>query len=172
MQNLYSPVQIRSSPLLHRADSVCAVFFICLTACADPPDPPATPEPPDLPRWSTAPHVQWDGLSQLNHPTHPIALFVSQPDGALDRLAHDPDVATFLNDRFQPIFLTPDFAGRAEGLLFVSTQGCLLSESMPQTPTEWIALANQAILKTEGHQWGGVPGQPAEHVLSGSCQGD
>ena len=171
MQNLYSPVQIWSSPLPNRASHPgCAVFLLGLLACSDPPDPPPIPGPPDLPRWSTAPHVRWEGLQQTQQPDHLIALFVDVPGGPYDLLAHNADVATFLNDRFHAVFLTPERAGLAPGVRFVSAGGCLLTgHQQPATPAEWIDAANAAVLQHGGAPWAGVTDD--RHPLSGACAG-
>lgn len=142
-----------------------------LSSCTDPPAPPAIPGPPDLPRWSTAPYVQWDGLQKTQTPTAPIALFVDTPGGRYDQLAHDADVATFLNDRFHAVFLTPERAGLPSGVWFVSEEGCLLTgRQQPQTPAAWIDAANAAVLAEAGAPWDGARGvKGRRHALSGAC---
>ena len=120
--------------------------FFLLLACSDPPTPPATPPPSsDLPRYATAPHVQWTGLA----PTERIlAVFVDAPGGPLDRIAHDPDVATFLNDRFSPIFLTPELApDLPPAIWFIDRSGCLRHPPLrPVSPGEFIAAGNAVML--------------------------
>ena len=139
-------------------DPVFLIVLSCvMAACSDPPDPPATPAPADLPRYATAPHVQWAGLSRT---TAPLAVFVDQPGGPLDRLAHDADVATFLNDRFTPLFLTPAVApDLPEAILFVDERGCLLLDPVrPQTPADFIEAANTVMLGSAPRKW---PAQPS-----------
>jgi len=81
------------------------LILLLASACHDPPDPPPTPAPQTLPRWSQAPHVRW---ADLDTPLRgPLAIVVDEPGGPLDRLVADADVTTFLNDRFTPLFLVP-----------------------------------------------------------------
>lgn len=145
------------------------MFLFCLIACSDPPTPPPIPGPADLPRWSTAPHVAWEGLQQTRAPHQAIALFVDAPGGPLDQLAHDADVATFLNDRFHAVFLTPERAGLQSGVRFLSAEGCLIGAAQPPTPAAWIAAANDALLSTQRRTWPGIGGLAADHPLSGGC---
>src|SRR5204862_5947019 len=86
---------------MHRFDSgrrlqFSLALFVGI-ACHDPPTPPPTQGPDDLPRWSLAPHVSWAGLDAPA--TRPLAVFVDDPGGPLDQIAADADVTTFLNDR-------------------------------------------------------------------------
>ena len=148
--------------------------FFCLLSCSDPPTPPATPAPSDgLPRYSTAPHVQWAGLA----PTDRIlAVFVDEPGGPLDRLAHDPDVATFLNDRFSPIFLPPELApDLPEAIWFVDRSGCLRHAPIrPLTPPDFIAAANTVMLNSPPQTYRPTPEKwgvsvPESHPLWLAC---
>jgi hypothetical protein len=148
-------------------------FLLCVLGCQDPPDPTATPPPSDLPRYATAPHVQWAGLA----PTDRIlAVFVDEPGGPLDRLAHDADVATFLNDRFSPIFIPPDLASNLpKGILFVDTNGCLrLAPVKPTSPSEFIAAGNDVMLGSPPQEANFKPINwsidiPADHPLRLRC---
>ncbi|MSP54952.1 MAG: hypothetical protein EXR69_05010 [Myxococcales bacterium] len=89
-------------------------------------------------------HVEWRRVEQLTD--RPLAVFVDQPGGRLDLLARDPDVTTFLNDRFHPLLL-PQFGAQPHGTVGVYTaDGCELVEAFsPSTPGEFIAQANIAI---------------------------
>ncbi len=152
-----------------------------LTSCSDPADPPVTPAPHDLPRWSTAPHVQWRDLSapvQL-----PLAVIVDEPGGPMDKIVADVDVTTFLNDRFHPLFLTPESGPDlpSPSTLFLDIQGCLLAPVLSGeiTPTAWIERGNQAILTSTSGQhftqtlgaptrWEGLAPAP-DHPLWARC---
>src|SRR5436190_1822950 len=113
---------------MHRFDSGRRLQFPLALfvgiACHDPPTPPPTQGPDDLPRWSLAPHVSWAGLDAPA--TRPLAVFVDDPGGPLDQIAADADVTTFLNDRFTPIFLIPERAPLARGVSFLDSEGCVL----------------------------------------------
>ena len=118
-----------------------------LGGCSDPPDPPPAPSPSGIPRFSTAAYVRWAGPG--DPVSRPLAVFVDVPGGDLDQLVADPDVTTFLNDRFHAWFLTPE---AAEGLptapaaWFVDGEGCLLGgPERPAGPASWIAAANTAV---------------------------
>jgi len=68
----------------------------------------------------------------------------------LDRVAADPDVTTFLNDKFQPIFLVPDVAPEFADstVLFFAADGCLLAKpTQIRRPQDFIDLANQVMLQ-------------------------
>ena len=132
---------------MHRFDSgrrlqfSSALALFVGFACHDPPTPPPTRGPDDLPRWSLAPHVSWSGLT--DPATRPLAVFVDDPGGPLDRIAADADVTTFLNDRFTPIFLIPERAPLARGVSFLDSEGCLLLGPIePPTPAAFIEIAN------------------------------
>ena len=157
MQNLYSPVRIRSSPppsptsqrerptsrslSCVRARHLGLCGLLGLLSCVDPPDPPALPGPADLPRWSTAPYVRWAGPADPLR--GPVLVIVDQPGGPLDRLAADADLTTFLNDRFTPFFVIPS---AAPGLPDPSVQvlderGCWLLP--PMVPPDLGALVDR-----------------------------
>ena len=124
-----------------------AAPMLALASCSDPPPPPPVADPAGVPRWSTAPYVRWAGPRDPS--TGPLAVFVDHPGGPLDRIAADPDVTTFLNDRFVPWFLTPS---AAEGLppapaaLWLDPRGCVLAGPLrPASPDAWIATANAVL---------------------------
>ncbi len=76
----------------------------------------------------------------------PVALVRDAPGGALDRVVADPDVTTFLNDRFHPTFelLAPGGVG---SVTFLDGCGCRVRG--PATPADaaaFIALANEVML--------------------------
>ena len=187
MQNLYSPVRIRSSPpyppSLPTPGRVGRkwrwVLCVLLGACSDPPDPTPTPGPAGLPRWSTAPHVLWAGPD--DPVTRPSAIFVDVPGGPLDQIAADPDVTTFLNDRFHPWFILPSRVDhlRAGHSIIFDVHGCVLKgPTTPSTTAEWIEGANSALLALKALEPGRtmkVPPEwdfslPEKHPLHGICK--
>ncbi len=115
--------------------------------CSDPPSPP----PLARANGSLAPHVEW---AREDAPvSRPVALFVDTPGGPLDTIASNSDVATFLNDRFHPVFRRAA-AGAAPTLHFYSADGCLLAGPLaPTSPESFIALANEVVQKPDavGH---------------------
>ena len=114
-----------------------------LVACSDPPEPPPAAPPPDLPRWSQALHVRWAGPTTAL--AGPLAVVVDVPGGPLDRIVADPDVTTFLNDRFTPLFLVPQAAPElpAPSLQVLDAQGCwLLTPQLPADTAAFIAAGN------------------------------
>ncbi len=76
----------------------------------------------------------------------PLAVFVDQVGGPLDLLARDPDMTTFLNDKFTPL-LVPGFGDQRGGTAALySADGCLLAPPfVPESPQAWIGVANQVI---------------------------
>lgn len=148
MQNLYSPVRIWSSPPLFYG-----LVALACSACTDPPTPAPTPAPADLPRWSTAPHVVWHG-GERPAGDKLLAVFYDDPGGPADRLAAHPDVASFLNDRFHALFLTPASApGLAPGpaVLLVDAAGCRLQpDPSLGTPNAWIDAVNGLVQAERG----------------------
>lgn len=116
-----------------------------LCACTDPPDPPRlnTGSP------STAPWVEWK--KDADPVDRPVALVVDVPGGAMDRVVADPDVTTFLNDRFHPIFHVPAQGGQPPGTVrFYTPAGCpLTGAEMPDTPARFVDLANSVIVRPE-----------------------
>ncbi|MCB9777406.1 MAG: hypothetical protein H6742_02445 [Alphaproteobacteria bacterium] len=150
-----------------------------VAACSDPPDPPPAPAPGGLPRWSTAPHIAWAGPD--TPVDRPIALIVDQPGGRLDRAMAHADVTTFLNDRFTPVFLTPDHApGMYAGSLQVVTPGgCwLVTPTMADSAGAVILTLNAGL---EAAAMGvapkprpsppAFPDFPPDHPLRQSCTG-
>ena len=151
-------------------------------ACKDPPPPPPERAPEDLPRWSKAPYVLWSGPQ--SPVSRPLAVFVDDPGGPLDRIIADVDVTTFLNDRFHPWFLTPEVA---PGLvpsppqaLILDAAGCLrVAPFLPESPSAWIAVANRALIElAEGRAATGALPEvqfgfllSPEHPLRGQCRG-
>lgn len=162
-----------------RAGAVATLASL-LGSCRDPVDPPALSGPSDLPRWSTAPHVRWGGLDEV--PERVGVVVVDEAGGSLDLLSHDPDLATFLNDRFTPWFLIPEVAPSPlprRGVVFIDTAGCLLAgPSEPADAAEWIEQANQVLLDQaagkSGDAWPSSPSwsalsPPADHPLQLRC---
>jgi hypothetical protein len=85
--------------------------------------------------------VSWSGVTDPGN--RPLAVFVDDPGGPLDRIAADADVTTFLNDRFTPIFLIPERAPLARGVSFLDREGCvLLGPIAPPSPAAFIEIAN------------------------------
>lgn len=140
--------------------------------CADPP-PPDTARACGPSRGATAPHVCWAGPGPTGRP---VALLVDDPGGPVDRLGHDADVATFLNDRFETRFATLSELGRTEPATFLLTPaGCLLTAGpiTTSTPTDWIAAVNAAV-RTPRHAprhpgLDHVPGVGTTHPLTRPC---
>jgi len=117
-----------------------------------------------MPHWSSAPYVVWSGPSSWSD--RPGVIVVERRDGPLDLLLHDADLATFLNDRFQAWFLTPDAAPAplpSHGVAFVSPGGCLLRPpAVPQSSSEWVEMANEILLdltkgESRGRAWPSTP---------------
>ena len=89
-------------------------------------------------------HVEW---RTADAPTdRPIAVFVDAPEGPMDLFARDPDVTTFLNDRFDPLLVT-GFGNQPSGTAAIySADGCvLITPFVPTLPSDWINAANRAI---------------------------
>lgn len=82
--------------------------------------------------------------------SRPIAFFADTPGGAVDRLAADPDVTTFLNDRFHPIFHLADASQALGSVQFLTADGCAFGPPLsPASPTELIKAANLVIVRPE-----------------------
>ncbi|MFZ5477137.1 MAG: hypothetical protein ACOZNI_10215 [Myxococcota bacterium] len=115
--------------------------------CGSPPDPP----PVAHGAASTAPYVQW--RRDREPVAAPVVVFVDTPGGPMDRIAADPDVTTFLNDRFHPVFRTA-LDGQAVGTVrFFDGCGCALGESLaPATPAAFIEAANAVIVLPEARR--------------------
>ncbi|MEC7948213.1 MAG: hypothetical protein VX265_11665 [Myxococcota bacterium] len=69
------------------------------------------------------------------------------PGGPLDQLVGDPDVSTFLNERFEARFLALGVAAPDERTLLLDPSGCLLpsGEIRAAAPQEWIGAVNRAL---------------------------
>jgi hypothetical protein len=116
-----------------------------LLGCSDPPDPAVVTSPTG----STAGWVEWRAPDT---PVRgPVVRVVDVPGGPYDRLVADPDVTTFLNDRFHPIFVragptSPD----DPGITFLDGCGCvLLGPIRPERPSEMLSLANWVIAQPD-----------------------
>ena len=88
----------------------------------------------------------------------PVVVVKDQPGGPLDRLVADPDVTTFFNDRFHPIFEAA-LPGDAPELRFFDGCGCPLSPALhPGDAAAVIDAANAVIVREdarscEGHRF-------------------
>lgn len=145
-----------------------------LSACSEPPPPPAARRCGPT-GGATAPHVCWSGPAPTGRP---IALLAGLPGGTLDRIAGDPDVTTFLNDRFEPRFVAPDLlAPPGERTLLLGPRGCVLpgGELRAESPAGWIDAVNTALRAGVGTTApplsGPVPGLGADHPLRTPCSG-
>ncbi len=120
--------------------------------CSDPPDPPSV----RTTALSTAPWVEWKSDADLVR--KPIALVVDDPGGPLDRVVADPDVTTFLNDRFHPLFRSA-YAGHPAGtVLFLTPRGCPMGEPVrPRDPADFIRLANDVIIRPDAREGPAAP---------------
>ncbi len=112
--------------------------------CSDPPSPP----PVRTDAASTAPWVEWKADDAPV--TRPIALIVDTPGGALDRIVADPDVTTFLNDQFHPVFRAA-WPGQPTGTVaFLTPRGCALGPTeRPASTADFIRIANAVIVRPE-----------------------
>lgn len=83
-----------------------------------------------------------------------MARVVDVPGGTLDRLVADPDVTTFLNDRFYPIFREPGLyedepLALAGTLQFFTPSGCPITAPVRVWSTqELIDVANAVALRS------------------------
>lgn len=114
-----------------------------MAGCTDPPDPP-----PLHRAASTAPYVEWqDPAAPV---TRPVALVVDTPGGPIDRLVADPDVTTFLNDQFHPVWAASSPYAPTGSVRFFTPAGCPLGEALrPTDPAALIAAANAVIVRPE-----------------------
>jgi len=142
--------------------SVSVFVGLALFGCSDPPLPEPLPTRDDIPRWSTAPYVAWQGPTDPGKP--PWALVLDTAGGPIDALLHDFDVATVLNDRFSAWFLTPDAAPTvtarwgAPSITFLDPQGCpLAGPASPENAKALVALANTALRAAAKNTERGVP---------------
>ncbi len=122
------------------------------SACSDPANPP--PARPNSP--STAIWMEWRALDA---PVRgPVARVVDLPGGPADRLVADPDVTTFFNDRFHPIFALDGPAQPVGTVQFFDGCGCPLTVPLsPGTAAELIAAANTVIVTPAAHACPGAP---------------
>ena len=153
-----------------------------LVGCSDPPTPPPTAAPDGLPRWSSSTHVAWTGATAPEDPGRLLAVVVDARGGPQDRLAGDPDVTTFLNDRFHPLFLDAaavDGIRPIPALLFVDHDGCLVGGvQQPTDPAAWIARANEVLLSMSSGNAARTPlpgvawprALAADHPLRAGCR--
>ncbi|MFN7145006.1 MAG: hypothetical protein ACK4YP_14615 [Myxococcota bacterium] len=130
------------------------LLFVALLigACTDPPAPLLPPST----NGSTAPWVEWRAPDA---PVRgPVVLVVDRPGGPMDQLVADPDVATFLNDRFHPMFERAS-AYQPEGTLqFLDGCGCALSAPIaPASPAAFIEAANTIVVRTDARRCQGQP---------------
>lgn len=97
---------------------------------------------------STAKWVLW--RSDEEPAEHPVAVFVDEPGGPMDRIAADSDVTTFLNDRFHPVFHREDPAQPRGTVQFLSADGCALTPALtPGDAHEFIEAANVVVVRAE-----------------------
>ena len=114
-----------------------------LLACSDPPDPPPVSTSSSTARW-----VLW--RSDEEPVEHPVAVFVDEPGGPVDRIAGNSDVTTFLNDRFHPVFHRDDPAQPRGTVQFLSADGCALTPALtPADAHEFIEAANVVVVRAE-----------------------
>lgn len=128
---------------------ILASLAACLfgIACSDPPPPPPVVQNTG----SSSAYVEW--ANDRTPVTQPLAVFTDAPGGPADKLTHNADVATFLNDRFHPIFLT--LPGTAPSIRFYTADGCPLTEALlPRNASDLIDIANRVIVMPDatGHQ--------------------
>lgn len=131
-----------------------------LCAGCTPPGPSSL-APPGSPV-ATQSYVEW--ASQDAPVARPLAVFVDREGGALEQIARDPDVTTFLNDRFAPLLL-PRFGDQPTGTAAIYTaDGCVLvAPFRPASPEAWIAEANRAVLMP------GAAGRSAARATPREC---
>ncbi|MDP2311204.1 MAG: hypothetical protein Q8P18_34605 [Pseudomonadota bacterium] len=134
------------------------ISTLSMSACQDPPSPAPLPSSTG----STAPWVEWRAADAAVR--GPVALVIDRPGGPLDRLVADPDVTTFLNDRFHPLFrvespLDTGAGGQPVGTVrFYDGCGCPLTPPLrPETPAAFIAAANEVIVRAEALACQGRP---------------
>lgn len=85
----------------------------------------------------------------MDAPVHgPVVIVVDRPGGHMDQLVADPDVTTFFNDRFHPLFLQESAHQSVGTIRFFDGCGCpLTDETRPTSPVQLIALANEVIVR-------------------------
>jgi len=95
--------------------------------------------------------VEWRDPAQAV--TRPVALVVDAPGGPLDRLVADPDVTTFLNDRFHPVWAASSPYAPVGTVRFYTPRGCSLGDPVqPKNAAELIAAANAVIVRPEARE--------------------
>lgn len=126
----------------------CALAGI---GCQDPPAPKITATSA-----STAPWLVWASASS---PVQgPVVIVRDHPGGALDRLVADPDVTTFFNDRFHPVFVALRHEEGTPGLEFRDGCGCsLVPPFVPKSPAEIVQVANTVIVRPDARRCMGRP---------------
>ena len=88
----------------------------------------------------------------------PVVLVRDTPGGAIDRLVADPDVTTFFNDRFHPVFVTSDFVRETGTIHFLDGCGCPLGPvATPRTAAAILYLANTVIVRPDALACQGQP---------------
>lgn len=77
-----------------------------------------------------------------------MAILIDEPGGLLDSLAGHPDVTTFLNDRFHPMFFSDSTPAQPTPVtLLLDASGCLLAAPITATEaTIWLQAVNAAAL--------------------------
>ena len=104
-----------------------------------------------------------------------VALIVDRPGGPLDKLIADPDVSTFLNDRFDAHFVHPEEIGvPGSRTVLLTPEGCPRSEAIAAaTPAAWIASVNAALETPPGStpagRLPGIAGVLDDHPLARPC---
>ncbi len=117
--------------------------LLVLVACGDPPDPAPATRSTSTARW-----VEWRGDG--DPVDRPVAVFVDTPGGAVDTLAGNSDVTTFLNDRFHPLFHTHDAAQATGTVQFLTATGCAFGPPFqPESASDLIDAANAVVVRPE-----------------------
>lgn len=169
LQNLYSPVRIRSSPPSLRMGVIAAgLLGAGQLGCSDPPPPPPTSD-------GAASYVLWLSLEAPRR--GPIVIVWDRPGGPVERLLAEPELTTFLNRRFSPSLLDPGSAGPS--LEVVDESGCWrLTPWRPASSAEITEALNRAELGRAAGEPGLprpalsadlLPGAPLDHPLRLSC---
>lgn len=139
------PLYAGSNPAVaSNLPAVLCSLALLIAACQDPPDPAPIPSSTG----SMAPWVEW---RSPDAPVRgPVAFVVDRPGGPLDRIVAHPDVTTFLNDRFHPMFRTDSRAQPTGTVRFYDGCGCPLTRALVvETPEAFIAAANKVIVRDD-----------------------
>lgn len=105
---------------------------------------------------STAPWVEWKTSDVRVR--GPVVIVVDRPGGPMDLLAGDPDVTTFFNDRFHPMFLQESEHQPTGTVRFYDGCGCPLTNTeRPTSPEALIAIANDVIVRPDARRCEGTP---------------